>query len=108
MATPPNKALHWTIPRASLAPIAVIFWGLWLFPLGLLVFRSDCFPRILGVLLMIGCFGYLFDFLTFFLFPGFDAQISGVTGLGELCIILWLLIKGVDVEEWEKRSLEAA
>ena len=39
--------------------IASIFCGLWLLPLGYLVFKSGYIPRILGVLLMIGCFGYL-------------------------------------------------
>ena len=34
-----------------------IFWGLWLLPLGLLVYHSS--PRFLGALLMIGCFAYL-------------------------------------------------
>ena len=87
--------------------IAEIFWGLWLFPFGYLVYKSGYIPRILGVFLMIGCFGYLFDFLVFFLSPGFEAEISGVTGLGELFIVLWLLIKGVNVEEWEKYSPEA-
>ena len=36
-----------------------IFWGLWLIPFGLLVYRSRFLPRILGVWLMAGCFGYL-------------------------------------------------
>jgi Domain of unknown function (DUF4386) len=38
--------------------IAGIFWGLWLFPLGLLVYRSSFLPRILGVVLMVNCFAY--------------------------------------------------
>ena len=88
--------------------IAQIFWGLWLFPFGYLVFKSGYFPRILGVLLMIGCFGYLFDFFAFFLFPNFETTVSLVTGFGEIFFMLWLLIKGVDVERWERRSLEAA
>src|SRR6266550_4747397 len=33
--------------------VAGILWGLWLFPLGLLVYRSGFIPRILGVLLML-------------------------------------------------------
>jgi uncharacterized protein DUF4386 len=37
--------------------IAQIFWGLWLFPMGYLVFKSGFIPRIIGILLMIGCFG---------------------------------------------------
>jgi len=39
--------------------VAGIFWGLWLFPLGLLSYRSGSIPKFLGVLLMIGCFAYL-------------------------------------------------
>src|SRR6266853_1661269 len=35
--------------------LVAIFWGLWLFPLGLLVYRSGFVPRILGVLLMVNC-----------------------------------------------------
>ena len=37
--------------------IAGIFWGLWLFPMGYLVFKSGFLPRVLGILLMIGCGG---------------------------------------------------
>ncbi len=87
---------------------AGIFWGLWLFPMGYLVFKSGFLPRILGVLLMIGCFGYLIDSATFFLFPNFDASIAQFTFIGELLLPLWLLIKGVNVEQWEKRALESA
>jgi len=88
--------------------IANIFWGLWLFPLGYLVFKSGFLPRILGILLIIAGFGYLIDFVTFFLFPNLDATISMFTWWGELLLALWLLIKGVNVEEWEKRALESA
>ena len=88
-----------------------MFFGLWLLPLGYLVFKSGYIPRILGILLIIGCFGYLLEFFTFFLFPDFNAAIEPVftiTGIGEFLLVLWLLIKGVNVEEWEKRALESA
>ncbi len=88
--------------------IATIFWGLWLFPMGYLVFKSGFLPRILGILLIIGCFGYLIDVFTFFVFPNFDVKISGFTFWGEILFPLWLLIKGVNVEQWEKRALESA
>ncbi len=88
--------------------IAQIFWGLWLFPMGYLGFKSGFLPRIIGILLMIGCFGYLFDSFTAFLFPNFGVTVSEFTFLGEVLLPLWLLIKGVNVEQWEKRALEAA
>jgi hypothetical protein len=88
--------------------IAYIFWGLWLFPLGYLVFKSGFLPKILGIYLMISCFGYLIDFATFFLFPGFPLSINMLTGWAELFLCLWLLIKGVNVEKWNERALDSA
>ncbi len=87
--------------------IAYIPWGLWLFPLGHLIFKSGYIPRILGILLIIGCFGYLIDFVTLLLFPNF-VEIRSFTFIGELLLPLWFLIKGVNVEQWEKRALESA
>jgi len=81
--------------------IAYIFWGLWLFPLGYLVFKSGFLPRILGILLVIAGCGYLIEFVTYFLFPNFDATIRMFTFWGEVILALWLLIKGVNVEQWE-------
>ncbi len=92
--------------------ITSIFWGLWLFPMGYLVFKSGFLPRILGILLMIACFGYLIDSFGRLLLPNFDATIvATIVGFmlwGELLFPLWLLIKGVNVEHWEKRVLESA
>jgi hypothetical protein len=72
-----------------------------------LVFKSGYLPKILGILLMIGCFGYLVDSAIVFLFPNFDVSISQFTFIGELLFPLWLLIKGVNVEKWEQRALES-
>jgi hypothetical protein len=92
--------------------IAQIFWGLWLFPMGYLVFKSGFLPRILGILLMIACFGYLITSFGSLLLPNFGettiATIIGFTFYGEMFLALWLLIKGVNVEQWEKRALESA
>ena len=84
------------------------FLGLWLLALGYLVFKSGFLPRILGILLMIGCFCYQIDGVLFFLFPNSDATLGLFGFIGELLFALWLLIKGVNVEEWEKRALESA
>ena len=86
--------------------IAYIFWGLWLFPFGYLAFKSGFIPKILGIYLMISCFGYLIDFVTYFFFPDVGISLNMFTGWAELFICLWLLIKGVDVEMWHKRALE--
>lgn len=88
--------------------IAGIFWGLWLFPMGYLVFKSNYIPKIIGVLLIIGGVGYLVDFVTFFVFPNFGVVFSEYAFLGEVLMVFWLLIKGVNVEQWEKRALESA
>ena len=88
--------------------IAYIFWGLWLFPLGYLVFKSGFLPKILGVLLIIAGFGYLFEFVTYFLFPDLEISIRMFTFWGEVFFALWLLIKGVNVEQWERRTQESA
>ena len=88
--------------------IAHIFWGLWLFPLGYLVFKSGFLPKVLGILLLIAGVGYLVDFTLFFLFPAITVKVSEFTFVGEVVLLLWLLIKGVNVEQWKKRALEAA
>jgi hypothetical protein len=78
--------------------VAEIFWGLWLIPLALLVYKSRFVPKVLGVLLIVGCFGHLLSFLSTFLFPDYDAiliPISETLMFAELPIFLWLLIKGV-------------
>jgi hypothetical protein len=79
--------------------VAAIFWGLWLFPLGLLVYRSGFIPRILGVLLIGNCFSYLINSLASFVLPQYEALISRWMlpfGFGELLFMFWLLIIGAN------------
>lgn len=75
------------------------FWGLWLFPLGLLVIKSTFIPRVLGYLLIIGCFGYLVTSFTFLVSTHYGKilfQYATIpSAISEVSIILWLLIKGV-------------
>jgi hypothetical protein len=78
--------------------IAQIFYGAWLFPLGYLVFRSGFLPKILGILLIIDCFGLLIWFFQFFLFPGYEVVTYPVfvaSFIAEFSLSLWLSIKGV-------------
>src|SRR5574341_984313 len=86
--------------------IAQIFWGLWLLPMGYLVFKSGFLPRIIGALLIIAGFGYVIQ--SFAAVLGYNLSIIFYTGWGELLLLLWLLIKGVNVEQWNKRAAESA
>ncbi len=79
--------------------IVQVFWGLWLFPFGYLVFKSRFLPKILGIFLMAGCFGYLINFFGYSLLPNYrEIGISTLIGLpatiGEFGACLWLLIMG--------------
>ena len=98
LQTEVQLALH---SSNNLMLVSVIFWGLWLFPLGWLVLRSGFVPRVLGVALMLGGFWYVFTFVgTVFnpdyqntLFARVFGIISGIPSvIGELGTALWLLI----------------
>jgi len=87
--------------------IAQMFFGLWLLPLGYLVVKSRNFPKALGVVLMIGCVGYLADLFAPFLTPTIAGPISlfvlAPAAVGELWFVAWLLVKAVRVPERETR-----
>ena len=77
--------------------VVEIFWGLWLFPFGILVRRSGFIPRALGVLLMLAGYAYVVDSLTTLLLPRYAdmvGELAGFVELGEIPIIFWLLIWG--------------
>lgn len=79
-----------------------IFWGLWLFPMGYLACISGFIPKIIGVLLMIGCFGYLVDFAGNFFFSQYSTldmakYVTIPANIGEIAICLWLLIAGISI-----------
>lgn len=83
--------------RGSGFDVAGIFWGLWLFPLGMLVYRSGFIPRFLGVLLMIGTFAYLANSFTSLVVPQYEASVSrwmDPLQAVELVFMFWLLVIG--------------
>ncbi|TRZ52245.1 DUF4386 domain-containing protein [bacterium] len=78
--------------------IAQIPYGIWLFPLGYLVFKSGFLPKILGILLIADCFGLLIYVCQRFLLPGYEIisyPCLVVSFIAEISLSLWLLIKGV-------------
>lgn len=86
-----------------------IFWGVWLFPFGLLVFRSGFLPRFLGLWLMINCFGYVALSVIALFFPSYyntAFKVLQPVFFGELAIMLWLLIKGAKLPPLELSAVE--
>ncbi len=80
--------------------VASLFWGLWLLPLGYLIYKSGFLPRILGILLMLGCFGYLAQVfgrvsLEHYRDYAFFRWATLPASLGEIGTCLWLLIVGL-------------
>ena len=91
--------------------VAAIFWGLWLFPFGMLVIRSGFIPRFLGVLLMIAGVAYLASSFTSLIMPGYAhavGQYAMLLEIGELPIIFWLLIWGAKVRRSDAPASSSA
>jgi hypothetical protein len=85
--------------------VASIFWGLWLFPFGMLVIRSGFIPRVFGFLLMIAGAAYLASAFATLVLPRYAPVVSRIAlplEVAELPIIFWLLIWGA-----RKRLCEA-
>lgn len=92
--------------------IAQIFFGLFLLPLGYLVYKSGLFPRVLGAILMVGSAGYLAGVVAVYLSPGFDSSLSSVFGMvggiAEMLFIAWLLIRSAKEPAREAHRIQAA
>jgi hypothetical protein len=77
--------------------VSEIFWGLWLFPLALLVYRSRFLPRFLGVWLAFAGFAWVILSLTGLLLPQYQDRVDTYTQpavFGEIAFMLWLVVKG--------------
>ena len=77
--------------------VCEIFWGLWLFPLALLVYRSRFLPRFLGVWLALAGFAWVILSLTSTLLPQYQDRVNSYLQpaiIGEIVFMLWLLIRG--------------
>ena len=77
--------------------VASIFWGLWLFPFGLLVIGSGFIPRVFGYLLMVAGVAYLASAFATLVLPQYAPLVSRIAlplEVAELPIVFWLLIWG--------------
>ena len=90
--------------------IGVAFLALHAAILSYLIFKSGYFPKVLGVLFMIATFGYLIDSFAHVLVANHETGAIYFVlpiAIAEIAFPLWLLFKGVNTEQWEKRALEA-
>ncbi|TPN82908.1 DUF4386 domain-containing protein [Aquimarina algicola] len=78
--------------------ISIIFWGLWLLPLGWLVYKFNLFPKLIGFFLFLAGFGYLINSFFKIISPDFDqlSLILEIMTFGELLFILWLVFRGIN------------
>jgi hypothetical protein len=90
------------IDLSTLMDRAAQMFAVWVVLLGVLIHRSGYLPKLLGVLMMVAGVGYVVDFLLFALVPDLDWQVAGLAFLAEAVFPFWLLIRGVDLEGWQR------
>jgi hypothetical protein len=88
------------------AYIYLVFFGLFNLLIGYLIFKSTFLPRILGVLMALSGLGWL----TFLSPPLVNYLLTYIEVLGiiaEASLMLWLLVKRVNVERWKAQASAA-
>ena len=100
-------AMHFLEAYSYGFTLGIVFLVLHAFILGYLIYKSGYFPKFLGVLFVIASLGYLLDSVAHILFA--NHQTGAVyfalpIALAEIAFPLWLLFKGVNAEQWEKRT----
>ena len=92
--------------------VSEAFFAVSLFLLGYLVYKSELFPGILGIMLAIAGAGYVLDSFGIFLMPQHQALFANImiapAIIAELSFTLWLLIKGIRTPKAESRKVIAA
>lgn len=94
-------SIGFTIGIAFLVPHVLI--------LGYLIVRSGYFPKLLGFLFIAAGVGYLFDATGLLLVSGYTTTpglIATVIAVAEIAFPLWLLVKGVNMDGWQHKTLD--
>ena len=89
--------------NVQVGSIALVFFGLFQLLIGYLIFRSTFLPRILGVLVALAGLGWLI-FLAPPLANSLLTYLEVLGVLGELPLMLWLLVMGVNTQRWIERA----
>jgi hypothetical protein len=87
--------------------IGLIFFGCVCLINGYLIFQSGFLPKVIGVLMALAGVSYLVNSVTLILAPAYAEMVVPILALallGELSLSLWLLIKGVNIEQWDQRA----
>jgi len=85
--------------------IFMVFYGIPSILLGYLMFRSGYFPRILGALMALGGLGFVVRNFLLVLAPAWASSLLLLPLiLAVLPMTFWLLVKGIDVRNWEEMS----
>lgn len=91
--------------------IGIAFFVPHVFLVGYLIVRAGYFPSVFGGLFLIAGCGYLIDVVARLFLPGYTetpAALALPIIIAEVAFPLWLLVKGVNVEQWNERALAAA
>lgn len=78
--------------------VAQVPYGLWVLPLGYLIFKSGFLPKALGIVLMVDSVAIFIWFFQYFLIPNYPMISYPCYAVGffaEFGLTLWLLIKGI-------------
>ena len=87
--------------------VAQIFWGLWLLPLAMLVYHSRFLPRFVGVWLAFDGLAYVAMSMIGIFVPQYEQRAFNYfmpALLGELVLMLWLLVMGVNAQRWKQQA----
>jgi hypothetical protein len=85
-------------PSVSL-PSPLLFFGPYCLLIGYLIFRSTFLPKFVGVLMALAGVGWLVFLLPRASRLSLYIEIAGV--LAEASLMLWLLLRGVNAQQWK-------
>lgn len=94
----PEQALFFLNLNLQGIIIASIFWGLWLFPLGYLIYKSTYFPKWIGIAVIIAAVGYTLDSFAKLLNYTALAPVFEIMLFGEMIFIFWIVIRGAKLK----------
>ena len=92
--------------------IALLLFGPFFLATGYLIFKSGYFPKAIGILYLLPGLSYLINGFGLILAPAYSDRIftiiAGPAFVGEASFCLWLLVKGVNMEKWNRRQVQNA